>query len=449
MEQGGSVSSAVNGRRRYFVAVMLLLMVMLGYIDRVNISVAGPEIADELGLSAGAMGLLFSAFFWSYTLMLVPVGWLSDRYGTRVVIPLAIVVWSVGAIATGLMNRFSTMIGARLLLGAGESPVYPSGSLVAREWAPLKERGMFTGMLNAGALVGPAVGSVLAAFLVTALGWRASFYILGGAGFLLAAVWFLTIKRPERAGWLDPEEREYILENRNATGEEDEDPVETVPMSLPSLLRQPSMWGLLLAQGCAVYTQYLFLTWLPTYMVTARDTQILGAGLLTGAIYAVAAILSILIAWFSDRYVARRSTIGGIRRRIVITLMLLSTVLILVPFVQSIVVVIFLFAWTLTTITTAITLNIALTSDLIVDEGSGGLAFGLLILGGNSFGLLAPIVTGFLVESTGSFNVPFALAVALIILGALLSWLLVNRPLQPLHGGQSALGGQPASTGGQ
>lgn len=317
MEQGGRVSPAVSGRRRYFVAVMLLLMVTLGYIDRVSISVAGPDIADELGLSAGAMGLLFSAFFWSYTLLLVPVGWLSDRYGTRVVIPLAIVVWSLGAIATGLTNRFSTMIGARLMLGAGESPVYPSGSLVAREWAPLKERGMFTGMLNAGALVGPAVGSVLAAYLVTALGWRPSFYILGGAGFLLAAVWFLTVKRSERAGWLDPEERDYILENRNATGEEDEDPVEVVPMSLASLLRQPSMWGLLLAQGCAVYTQYLFLTWLPTYMVTARDTQILGAGLLTGAIYAVSAVLSILIARFSDRYVERRSTIGGIRRRVV------------------------------------------------------------------------------------------------------------------------------------
>jgi MFS transporter, ACS family, D-galactonate transporter len=93
MEQGSRASSGMMHRRRYFVAVMLLLMVMLGYIDRVNMSVAGPDIADELGLSAGTLGLLFSAFFWSYTAMLVPLGWLSDRYGTRVVIPLAIVVW--------------------------------------------------------------------------------------------------------------------------------------------------------------------------------------------------------------------------------------------------------------------------------------------------------------------------------------------------------------------
>jgi len=274
MEGSGSISAVGNNRRRYFVAVMLFFMVTLGYVDRVNMSIAGPSIAEELGLSSGTLGLLFSAFFWSYTLMLVPVGWLTDRYGTRVIIPLAIAVWSIGAVATGLMNRFSTMLGARLLLGAGEAPVYPSGSMVVREWAPLNERGLFTGMLNAGSLIGPAVGSVIAAYLVTQLGWRSSFYILGGLGFIVAAVWWFTIKRPERAGWLRPQEREHILENRTVVSS----PNETseggaVPMTLPSLLRQPSMWGLLITQGCAVYTVYLFLTWLPTYMVEARTSR--------------------------------------------------------------------------------------------------------------------------------------------------------------------------------
>ena len=109
MDQSGSVSAVGKHRRRYFVAVMLLLMVTLGYADRVNMSVAGPPIGEELGLSSGTLGLLFSAFLWSYTVLLVPVGWLTDRYGTRVMIPLAVVIWSLGAIATGLVNRFSTM----------------------------------------------------------------------------------------------------------------------------------------------------------------------------------------------------------------------------------------------------------------------------------------------------------------------------------------------------
>ena len=439
MERSGNARSANVPRRRYYVAVMLLLMVMLGYIDRVNMSIAGPSVAKSLGLSPGTLGILFSAFFWSYTLMLVPVGWISDRFGTRIVIPLAIVVWSVGALATGLTNRFATMIGARLVLGIGEAPVYPTGNLVVREWAPLKERGMFTGMLNAGALIGPAIGAVVAAYLVSAIGWRESFYILGGFGLVLAVIWAFTIRRPERVGWLNPQEREYIVENRNLTSAPGETPADTVPMSLPSLLRQPSMWGLLLTQGCAVYTQYLFLTWLPTYMVSVRNEQLLSAGWLTGAIYAAAAVFSILIARGSDWFVTRRQGSGGERRIVVIVLMLLSAALVIVPFVQNLTVVLFLFAWTLTMITTAITLNIALTSDLIVDESSGGLAFGLLILGGNAFGLSAPIITGFLVGSTGSFNIPFLFAVFLILVGALLSWLLVNRPLQP----GSAVQGEP------
>lgn len=435
-------------RRRYFVAVMLMLLAMLGYIDRVNMSVAGPAISKEFGLTPGTLGLLFSAFFWSYALMVIPAGRLSDRLGTRIVILFSILVWSVGAAATGLMNRFSTMIGARLILGVGEAPVFTTGSLVAREWAPLRERGMFIGMLNAGSAVGPAIGAVLAAYLVSSLGWRASFFILGGAGVILVAAWFFTIKRPERVGWLDPRERDYILENRNAVGEAEETPGEAIPMSLSSLLHQPSMWAVMITQGCAVYTQYLFLSWLPTYMTTARHTDLLSAGWITGVIYATAAIFNLVIARISDQYVSRRRTLGGDRRRAVITLMLLSSVLILVPFVQNLVVVIFLFAWTLTTITAAITINIALTSDLIVDEKSGGRAFGLLIFGGNVFGLLAPIITGFLVGSTGSFNIPFGLAVALILIGALLSWLLAKRPLQPSYREPSPSGERLANSGG-
>jgi ACS family glucarate transporter-like MFS transporter len=432
MDQSGSVSAVGKHRRRYFVAVMLLLMVTLGYADRVNMSVAGPPIGEELGLSSGTLGLLFSAFFWSYTALLVPVGWLTDRYGTRVMIPLAVVIWSVGAIATGLVNRFSTMLGARLLLGTGEAPVYPSGSMVIREWAPLKERGLFTSMLNAGALIGPAIGSVAAAYLVTQLGWRASFYILGGVGFVIAIVWALTIKRPEQVGWLRSQEREYILENRSVISAPSEtSAVGGVSMSLPSLLRQAPMWGLLITQGCAVYTLYLFLTWLPTYMVEARNEELLSAGWITGIIYTAAAVFGIVISRVSDWYVSRERASGGERRRAVILLMVLSAALVIVPFVQNLGVVLTLFAWTLTMANTAVTLNIALTNDLIVDEASGGLAFGLLILGGNSFGLLAPIITGFLVEFTGSFTVPFLLAVVLLVIGALLTWTLVTRPLQP------------------
>ena len=145
-------------------------------------------------------------------------------------------------------------------------------------------------------------------------------------------------------------------------------------------------------------------------------------------IYSAAAILSILIARGSDWFVTREQAGGGERRLVVILMMVLSVALVLVPYVQNLVIIVFLFAWTLTMITTAIPLNIALTSDFIVDEATGGLAFGLVILGGNAFRLAAPIVTGFLVASTSSFTIPFLFAVFLVLSGALLSWLRVKRP---------------------
>ena len=153
-------------------------------------------------------------------------------------------------------------------------------------------------------------------------------------------------------------------------------------------------------------------------------------------IYSAAAILSILIARGSDWFVTREQAGGGERRLVVILMMVLSVALVLVPYVQNLVIIVFLFAWTLTMITTAIPLNIALTSDFIVDEATGGFAFGLVILGGNAFRLAAPIVTGFLVASTSSFTIPFLFAVFLVLSGALLSWLRVKRPLQPKTTGQ-------------
>lgn len=425
-------------RRRYLVGVLLFLAVAIAYVDRINIAVAGPAISDELGLSPGQLGLLLSAFFWSYTLLVVPMGWLCDRYGSRVVMPLAIVVWSLGAAATGLMNRFTTLIGARLLLGAGEAPSFPAGNLIVREWAPLRERAAFTGALSAGALLGPAVGSVAAAALIGSIGWRGSFFVLGGLGLVVAVVWVLLYARPEDARWLSEEERQHILASRQEP-EEREEASTAVPMSLGLLLRQAPMWGLILTQGCQVYTIYLFLTWLPGYLVAERGLDLQGAGFLSAVPYGIAAVATILLGRVSDRLVRADEIKSGGRRKAIIVFMLLACALALLPFIQGLVAVIALIAWVLTAITAANTLNFALASDLIVDRASGGRVFGLVILGGNSFGLLAPIITGFLVQATGSFTGPFAFAVALILVGALISWILVRRPLQPV-------GGRPATS---
>ncbi len=419
---------AQEGRRRYVIAFALLLLAMLSYIDRVNISVAAPAILKEFDLSKGQLGLAFSAFFWTYALLLVPFAWLADRYGTRLIIPIAIVVWSTGAAATGLAGGFVTLLLARLLLGVGESPVFPTGNLVVREWAPAKERGTFTAIFNAGSLIGPAVGAALAGYLVVSFGWRASFVILAVVGLLGAVVWLVVYRTPEGASWISKGEREAILTGRET---EEDGRGDLFPMSIRALLRTSTIWGLMITQGCAVYTQYLFLSFLPLYLVDKRGLEIFGAGYMTGIIYGIAVLGSVAVAYVSDKVLRSAKVSHGDRRKVVVCTLGLGVVLLAVPYVNSTAAVVVLVAWTLTMITAAITLNFALAGDLTVDRSSAGRVFGLVTLGGNLFGLTAPIVTGYLVEGTNSYSVPFFVAAVLLLVGALVSWFMVRRPLQP------------------
>jgi ACS family glucarate transporter-like MFS transporter len=162
-----------------------------------------------------------------------------------------------------MVGSFSALIGARLLLGVGESASYPVGTRIVREWAPRKERGVFSAVFNAGGTLGPAIGMLVAAALIAAFDWRVSFVLLGVLTLAWTLVWFAAYRSPERAPWLGEAERERVLTER-----EPERVGAVHPMSLPRLLAQPTMWGLLLTQGCQVYSLYLFLTWLPTYLMT-------------------------------------------------------------------------------------------------------------------------------------------------------------------------------------
>jgi MFS family permease len=431
--RGGQAETPRTGNRRLIIAIGLLLIITLGYIDRVNMSVAAPHIIDKFGLSKGQFGIVSSAFNWSYALCLVPVGLLADRVGTKVMLPLAIVLWSVGAGATGLAVGFGSLIVARLVMGVGESPVFPAGNLVIREWAPATERGRFSGLLNAGQLAGPAVGAVVAAYLVSATGWRASFYILGAFGVLVGLIWFAIYSKPESSRWLSRGERAHILATRDTLEAET-----AVPMRLTSLLRTKTMWGLMLTQGCAVYTNYLFLSFLPLYLVETRGFKDLGAGWVTGVTYGVAAVGSLVAAAVSDRSLRGKDVSNGARRGSLIVMMLLGLPLLALPWISSTVLVIVLISWVLVAAISSISLNYALAGDFTVDRASAGSVFGLTTLGGNLFGLLAPIVTGYLVDWTGSYTLPFIVAALLLFVGSAITAMLSRRPLQPARVGAEA-----------
>jgi ACS family glucarate transporter-like MFS transporter len=319
-------------------------------------------------------------------------------------------------------------------MGIGESPINPAGNLVVREWAPASERGFFAGMLNSGALVGPAVGSVVAAYLIDSLGWRASFFTLGGFGILVGVVWYAIYAAPEKAKWLGEEEKSFILANREINPEVDGKTAKS--MTVVSLLKTRTMWGLIITQGCAVYTNYLFLSFLPLYLVDIRGLKDIGAGWATGVTYGLAAVGSLVIVAISDRWVGNHKSDQAIkaRRASLIVVMLLALLLLVLPLVSNTAMIIALISWVLAFAFAAISLNWALASDLVIDKGSVGRLFALITVGGNVLGLVAPIVTGYLIDWTGSYSLPFVIAGVLLLIGAAASALLSRDPLQPVKG---------------
>ena len=417
-----------RANRRIWIYVLLFVMTAINYVDRINLSVASKSIAAAYHLSPGALGLLFSSFSWTYLLCLVPLGVLTDLWGTRLTTAVSIIVWSVSSMLTGIAGNFVTLLLTRLGLGIGEAASFPTGLRVVREWAPFRERGAATAMLNAGSYAGPAFGAVFVAWLITIAGWRGSFVLTGLLGFVWVAFWLALFRQPKDARWLSPEERRMILAERDGDA-----PVESAATSgtgsLRALLRSRSMWGVALTQGCGVYSQYLFLTWLPNYLQTAKGLPILSSGLYTALPYTIAVVLTILLSRMSDRMMTGASARSGARRNWVIASMLLSSVVLLTPFVDAMWLVEILLTFSITFIATGLGMNFTLMSDLLQTPAAAAKAFSILVLGGNVFALFAPIVTGYVVQITGSFTWAFVIAGGLLAAGALFSFTMTRDPI--------------------
>jgi len=400
-------------KRRYWVYLLLLIFSAIAYVDRVNMSVAGKPIAQELHLSPITLGYLFSSFLWAYVLMMLPGGRLIDRWGAHVVASASTIVWSVAQMATGAAVGVATLLLARLGLGVGEAPFSPVVYRSVRAWSPYTERGTATAVIGAGGSLGPALGAPLVAWLIQDLSWRWSFVVTGAIGFVWVAVWMAIVSTPEKTAWLPDAERQQILAEREAGVEvPDHDGVGYL-----ALLRAPAMWGLFVSQGCLVYSLYLYLSWLPNYLQTARGMSVVDSGLYTSVPFFIATGVNIIVNWAGDRLLSADAVRGGLRRYLVALCLLLTAAGMLIPFVGSLPVIIVLVSVTVSFANTGPAANATLTSDLLRSPSDAGRAFAFLVLGGNVFGLLAPIVTGYLVAATGSFSSAFIAAGALALLG--------------------------------
>ena len=414
--------------RRGWVCVFLFLLTSINYADRVALSVAAKPISIEFGLTPVEMGYLLSSFLWMYVLFLIPVGLLVDRVGGKIVNGLGIFLWSAATVLTGFAPNFLFMISTRIVMGIGESTSWPASNRIIREWFPASERGFANAIFGAGAAFGPAAGAIAISAIIAHFGWREGFFVAGAVGFVWLLAWITLFDRPDRVRWLHPRERDLILAERDG----DQQAIADQPASpLWHLLQRRSVWGLFLTQGCEVYGGYMLLTWLPSYLQQAKGLSVMNAGMLTAVPFGVASLLGIALGKISDRVLTREDVTSG-RRRIMLAVTLVGAAgILIVPWINELWLIILILACARAMGLAGSALNFALVTDLVRSRADIGKVTSTTVVGGNSFGMMAPIVTGYIVQITGGFDQAFMIAGVLPLIGAVATLTMTRTPIMP------------------
>lgn len=420
--------------KRTWIALLIFTAVIINYVDRIALSIASKPIAAEFGFTPVQMGYLFSGFLWTYVVCLIPIGLLVERVGAKRMVGGGIAIWSAATVMTAATSGFGSILMARLVMGASEASTFPACGRIIRDWFPEKERGLVTTLFNGGSSAGPAIGAVATAGLVEYAGWRSAFVVLGIVGYIWLIAWLYWYATPEKAKWLSEQERQKIIQERNGNQPGIQATIIARPSSLRFLLSQKSVWGLVVTQACLVYTAYLFLTWLPSYLQSTRELSTMNTGYLTGVPYLITIVLGVMIAWASDRILSSESVRAGGRRNFIAAMAVLSLLILLAPVVSELWELLLVLTLVLTGSTTGAGLNFTLASDLLRNPADVSRVIAITALGGNLFGLIAPIITGYVVAATGSYDWAFAVAASLLVVGAVATLTLTRKPINPEFG---------------
>lgn len=375
------------------MVALLVLSVAINYIDRGNLSIAAPMLERELGLSATQLGVLLSAFFWTYAGFQLVSGWLVDRYDERALLAGGFAIWSLATAATGLVTGFTALIALRLVLGAGESVAYPCYSKIL---ATVEEhrRGLPNAMIDAGTKFGPALGTLAGGVLMARYGWRPFFTVLGIGSLIWLPLWLRW--QPARAG-------EGV-------------PAAAVP-TVGEIIRQPAAWASVTGHFCGNYFWYFLLTWLPFYLVRARDFSLPQMASLGSLAYLITASSSIVAGWISDRAIAHGATPTRVRRICTGGGLGCATIVIAVAVVPDRTTSMVLLMLACVAYGTFSSSHWAITQTLAGPLAAGKWS-GLQNFVANLSGVIAPAITGVVVDRTGQFVWAFVVSGLVVLVGA-------------------------------
>ena len=388
---------------------------IIAYIDRANLSVA---LADQqfkalFRLTDNDRGLLNSAFFWTYAFLQIPAGFLVDRFGVKYPYALALLFWSMISAATGFIDTFAGLCALRLLLGVGEAVVTPASMRWIRFNVGEKQRGLAVGILFAGAKFGPAVGTYLAARLIHQYGWQPMFMILG-LGCLVWLIPWMTLVRDN--------DREIEAELVRTTTQK--------ALPFAELWKTPMIYGVILGTFSYNYFVYFSMTWMPAYLVERRNLSLNSMGLYQLFSFSGMAVMAILAGFVADKLIERGGDPVKIRKGFTIAGLLAASTELIGAFAPSTGVAVFFAIVSLTGLGLATANYWALTQTLMPGAAIGRIA-GVQNFASNFSGIVAPLLTGWLKEVTGSYVAPMMAICVFLIMGVAAYLFMVRAKYAP------------------
>lgn len=414
--------------RRWAIGLLLGIGVLINYFDRINLSVAAPQLKEAFNLTPAEMGLLFSAFFWPYALLQVPAGILLDRFGVTRIGRLGALLWGLASAVTAFAGGFGGIFAARAMLGIAEAPGFPVSSKATGYWFPRGERALATAIFDAAAKFSNVIGVPLVAVVVVGLGWRWGFGVTALLSLAYFVAFYVVYRDPSKDPKLSEAERHYIQAG-GATPEGTSGG--SVFAMLGYLMRKPKVWGLTIGFAAYGYSFYLFLTWLPGYLVQTMHMSILKSAGFSAIPWAVATLTDLVVGgWLIDHLIARGKDETRVRKAVLVIGMMFGLAVFGATQTTNPVWAIFWISVALGGLAAAAPVGWSLPS-LIAPKGGVGTIGGIMNFANNLMGVAAPVVTGFIVGATNSFTNAFLIAGVILVVG-IVSFVFVMGRIEPI-----------------
>lgn len=413
-----SIPASKPTRVRYGMVALVFVNVVINYLDRSNISVAGPALGEDLQLSSVEMGWIFSAFGWTYALLQVPGGLIADRFGPRVLYAFCLITWSLVTVFQGFARSFAVLFGLRLATGAFEAPSYPINNRIVTSWFPDHERASAIALYVSGQFIGLAFLTPVLATIQYHAGWQGLFIVTGLVGLLWGVVWYLLYRDPLDHPRANQAELAYIERGGGLlSGKKTEASTAAIWTwaNLAQVLGRRTLWGVYIGQFAVNATLWFFLTWFPTYLVKYRGLDFIKSGFLASIPFLAACAGLLLSGFVSDRLVRQGRSLGLARKTPIIVGLLLSSSIVGANYSNNTAVVIFFMSLAF------FGAGMALISWVFVSMLSPkhliGLTGGVFNFMGNLASIVVPIAIGYLAKD-GNFGPALVFIGSLGLVGA-------------------------------